>query len=205
MFATVADFVLGFTVTLAQAAVFGLLAVLLASRRSRVARAAGGLVLLLAAWLTVVSILNRIAGYSTPTDIDSNVAALLALAVGWIAGRNRRLLASTDTLGPQRGKLVLDGLVRKVGAVVVKLAIAYGSVAGLIGTLMVFSIVWEKTGALGTLVGLLAAPLTVGLVPWYAALKLETWVPVIFTYGAGVTSSIVFWFGATLTGQDLDV
>lgn len=92
--ARIGDFAFGLILMIAQSALFGMLALWFASRASRIARVLGALVVLALVWLSAVAVINRVTGYLTGSDIETNVLIIGALVLGWAGGRNRRILES---------------------------------------------------------------------------------------------------------------
>ena len=87
-----AEFSLGLIIVVVQAALFGVIAWWVASRYSRAWRLVGGtLLVVLGAWPSAVVIINHATGYETSSALDTNVAVLLSLGIGWVVGRKRRL------------------------------------------------------------------------------------------------------------------
>jgi hypothetical protein len=92
---TVTGFVLGWLIILVQAAIAGLLAYWSASRISRLWRIIGGVVItILIVWPSIVVIINRATGHDLTSPLDTNIAILVGVGVGWMMGKARRLRAA---------------------------------------------------------------------------------------------------------------
>lgn len=200
MIATFAGFMLGVTIIAAQAALFGLLAVWLASRSGRMGRVAGILALAVMVWVSTVPILNRVGGYEAESALATNFPILVALILGWLSGRNRRLRAkalpapeSGPTARPRR--LILDEQVRRSGGWVVGLTVVYAVIAGLATVAVELRIVANATGFWGFIVACFFAPVTFFLAPLYAGIRLQDWFPAALAYGGTITMWLGFAFG----------
>jgi hypothetical protein len=80
------------------------------------------------AWASVVVLINRLTEYPTSSDISINLLSLFGLLVGWVAGRNQRLVAvQPENSTPPR--LVFDRAVRAIGSGIVVSSFVYYGIA----------------------------------------------------------------------------
>jgi hypothetical protein len=191
--ADVGDFMFGLILMISQAALLGMLAVWVESRRARPARVVGGLIVVALVWLSVVAIINRLTGYVSGSDIETNVLIIFALALGWVAGRNRRV--STASSGAEKCHPWVDRTVRSAGSGIQVLAVTFGGAVGLFALFISMSIVEQAAGFWGLVVGFMFFPVTFTVAPFYAGLHAHDWMPVVFTYGGGITAYLAFAFG----------
>jgi hypothetical protein len=191
---------LGLTVVIAQAALSGLLAYWMASRSGRATRAIGVLLVVVLGWVSVVALLNKIAGYQPDNPVDTNLAILLALSVGWLAGRNKRVRGGSK-------RLLFDPQVRGMGMGIIGISYVYGLAMSLLTLSMELAIVKDAAGFGASVVALFIAPLTFALAPLYAGLVQQNWLPAAFAYGGSLTIYLGVMFGKSVTqipGPDVD-
>jgi len=202
------EFMLGVTVIVAQSALFGMLAWWLAGRASRLARVCGGVFIILMAWISFVPLLDRGMGYQPRSDVDSNLATIVALLIGWVAGRNRRLRVDNavhedGTGGSGTARLLFDRNVRRAGAVITGASQLYGLVVGLLGFFIELGIVSDVAGFWGLVVGFSAAPVTFAVAPLYAGFRLHNWMPAVFCYGGMAAMYFGYAFGHLVSEESL--
>jgi len=187
------QFMLGLILVIAQAALSGLFAYWAASRTSRWARIAGGVLAVVVGWTSIVAVTNRIAGYQS-APLDTNLTILIALLVGWVAGRNRRVRGTTR--GP-----IFDQKVRQAGLVIMVVSYVVGVAWGLMTFAMELSIVNEAAGFWGFVVACVIAPVTFALAPLYAGVAHQDWLPAVFAYGGMVSLYLGIAFGSLVSQE----
>jgi len=183
-----------------QSAVAGLAAWWIASWRTRASRAVGGVFVMLIGWLSVVQVVNRLAGYPARSDLDINVLTLVALALGWLAGRNGRLQSDANRAGgTESPRLFLNRQVQFAGWLVLAVCSAYYIIAGIVGFLLELSIVSGVAGFWGVVIGLTLAPATFIAAPLYVGFHWHNWIPAILCYGCVVVGIIGAMFGSVVS------
>lgn len=196
------EFMLGLIVTISQASLFGMIAYWLGSRRRRITRILGAIFILFTTWLSVVVLIDRFAGILRG-DIDSNLAVIFALMVGWLGGRMNRLSVIAQTSGTPRGMSVLDRITPPLGSAIAAFSQIYGAVGGLFAFFVVLAIVSDLAGFWGVVIGVTILPVTFTVAPIYVGFKYHNWMPAAFCYGSILTTFLGYSFGKLVANEPL--
>lgn len=65
----------------------------------------------------------------------------------------------------------------------------------LYGVVLSWQLLYANYGTVGAVAGLVAAPVLVVLVPWYALFVGGFWFPLVFTYGCGIVGGWLYSAG----------
>jgi hypothetical protein len=196
MVENIGNFMAGLIVTIGQASLFGLVAIWLGSRRRIAVRLLGALLILALAWTSMVDLVNRFSGYVARSDVDSNLAAIAGLGLGWLAGRSRRHAALEVQPDNASSLSRSDKVLQVTGAWIRGVSQGYGVVGGLFATAVVLGLVADLAGFWGVVLGFVGLPATFTVAPFYAGFRLDNWTPAFLTYGTMLSAFLGWTFGS---------
>ncbi len=73
---------------------------------------------------------------------------------------------------------------------------------GLWGFYLSLKIIGEIAGLEGVAIGFAVAPVTFVVVPWYAGIVRDNWLPLLISYGGGMIGCLFFFMGVLIAGDE---
>ncbi len=89
---------------------------------------------------------------------------------------------------------ILGGFLIVLGRIVL-------TISGVLGFILDLYVVYAVGGPLLLVIGILTAPITFIVAPWYAGIALEYWAPLVIGYGGGIVAWILISTGSAISGD----